>query len=292
MAEYRMHSLWWLPGNYTEIGQEIDFLYYVIFWMVTAVFIVTEALLIVYIIKFRAKPGVRAKYSHGNNTYEIIWTTIPAIIFFALAFYSDNIWFKYMEGDNYVSHYRGQIKSIFMGPSAKEPLRNPIPADALHVEVLGEQFGWNIRYAGADGVLGRAFENKVSTENKLGLDPEDPAGKDDIILYNQMTIPVGRAVQIHLRSKDVIHAFYVPEFRLYQDAVPGRTISWLWFKTTGTGHFAIACSQLCGSGHYNMQSKLDVVAPEEFEKWMNAKIEAKKLAMQESAASELLARKN
>jgi cytochrome c oxidase subunit 2 len=86
---------------------------------------------------------------------------------------------------------------------------------------------------------------------------------------------VGKPVHIYLHSRDVIHSFYVPQFRIYQAAVPGRTIAWVWFQTTKTGEFQLACSQICGSGHYNMKAPIRVVTPEEFEKWQAAKIAAK-----------------
>jgi len=85
-------------------------------------------------------------------------------------------------------------------------------------------------------------------------------------------MPVGKAVHVLLHSRDVIHAFYVPHFRLYQDAVPGRTISWIWFRTIETGEFELACSQLCGVGHYNMKARIKILTEAEYDKWFNAKV--------------------
>jgi len=92
-------------------------------------------------------------------------------------------------------------------------------------------------------------------------------------------------VHIYLHSRDVIHSFYVPEFRLYQAAVPGRTIAWVWFQTTKTGNFQLACSQICGSGHYNMKAPIRVVTQEEFDKWQAGKIAAKAAESQSAAAT-------
>jgi cytochrome c oxidase subunit 2 len=103
---------------------------------------------------------------------------------------------------------------------------------------------------------------------------DDPAGDDDFS-STELVIPVGKPVHIYLHSRDVIHSFYVPEFRLYQAAVPGRTIAWVWFETTRTGNFELACSQICGSGHYNMKAPIRVVSQEEFDKWQAGKIAAK-----------------
>ena len=106
--------------------------------------------------------------------------------------------------------------------------------------------------------------NKISNENKFGVVEADAAGKDDFT-STELVIPFGKPINIVLNSRDVIHSFYVPFFRLYQDAVPGRTISWVWFKVERPGNFELACSQLCGTGHYNMKAPIRVVSQEEYE---------------------------
>ena len=100
---------------------------------------------------------------------------------------------------------------------------------------------------------------KISNENKFGVEESDEAGKDDFT-STEFVIPFGKPIHIVLNSRDVIHSFYVPWFRLYQDAVPGRTISWVWFKVERPGNFELACSQLCGTGHYNMKAPIRVVS--------------------------------
>jgi cytochrome c oxidase subunit 2 len=245
-AEIRTENLWWLPDNVTVGGKKIDVLFYFIFFLTTAVFVATFVVQIWFMIKYRARRGVKARYTHGNNTLEVVWTTIPAVIFIGLFIWSNRLW-------NQLRH-------------------STPPVGALQVDILAEQYGWNLRYPGPDGVLGKTDSKKVDPiHNKYGLDLADPASRDDFITYNDFTIPVGKPVHVILKSRDVIHAFYVPEFRLYQDLVPGSTISWVWFETTRTGTFAIACNQLCGSGHYNMQSKADVVTEEAYATWFAAK---------------------
>lgn len=245
LAEVRNSDLWWLPHNVSVGGRDIDHIFYFIFYLTAVVFVLTQALLVYFLFKYRQKKGVKAIYSHGNNTFEIIWTTLPIIIFIGLAIYSDRLWF--------------QLRAT------------PAPANSLNIEIVAEQFGWNLHYPGPDGKLGHTDPKFVSPTNKLGIDPNDPDGKDDFVTYNDFHIPSGRPVHLILRSRDVIHAFYVPEFRLYQDLVPGRTITWIWFDTTKTGHFAIACNQLCGSGHYNMQAATELVSADDFEKWVDSK---------------------
>ena len=125
-------------------------------------------------------------------------------------------------------------------------IKQNMPKEAMHIEITAEQFAWNIRYPGPDGKLETA---------------------DDIITLNQLHFPVGRAVVVALHSKDVIHSFFLPEFRVKQDAVPGMTTR-IWFEATRVGHWEIACAELCGLGHFRMKGFVTVETPEEFERWL------------------------
>ena len=155
----------------------------------------------------------------------------------------------------------------------------PPENEALVVQVTGEQFAWNIHYPGADRVFGRTDIKLLDLQsNPLGLDRSDPAAKDDITTVNQLYLPVNKPIIVRLRSKDVIHSFGVPEFRVKQDAVPGFTIP-IWFiptvttadMRTRTGNpefqYEIACAQLCGLGHARMRGFVTVQSAEEFQKW-------------------------
>lgn len=141
------------------------------------------------------------------------------------------------------------------------------PSDAVKLEVTAEQFAWNIRYPGQDGVFGRSSAELLSLNNPVGLDANDPAAQDDLLLLSEFFLPVDRAVSIRLRSKDVLHGFYFPNFRVKQDAVPGMNID-LWFVPTVEGTFELACAELCGFGHYKMRGILHVVSEEEFEQFL------------------------
>ena len=156
----------------------------------------------------------------------------------------------------------------------------PAETDALVVQVTGEQFAWNIRYAGPDGVFGRTDIKQIDLQsNPLGVDRSDPAAKDDITTVNQLYLPANKPIIVKLRSKDVIHSFNVPEFRVKQDAIPGLTIP-VWFvpnittaeMRTRTGNsefqYEIACAQLCGLGHYRMRGFITVLSNDEFQKWV------------------------
>lgn len=146
------------------------------------------------------------------------------------------------------------------------------PADAVVVEVIGEQFTWNVRYPGPDGEFGRIEPALISQENSIGLDVSDPASADDIQELAFIHVPVNRAVLIKLRSKDVLHSFFLPNHRIKQDAVPGMTID-IWFTPTEEGEFEIACAELCGFGHYQMRGFLNVVSEREFQQWLAEKQE-------------------
>lgn len=161
----------------------------------------------------------------------------------------------------------------------------PPASEALIVQVTGEQFAWNIHYAGPDGKFGRTDIKLIDLQsNPLGLDRSDPDAKDDVTTVNQLYLPVNRPIIVQLRSKDVIHSFNVPEFRVKQDVVPGLTIP-VWFiptittdemrARTGNADFQyeIACAQLCGLGHAHMRGFVTVETADEFQKWMNDQVQ-------------------
>lgn len=163
--------------------------------------------------------------------------------------------------------------------------RMPPANEALVVQVTGEQFAWNVHYPGPDGVFGRTDIKLLDLQsNPLGLDREDPAAKDDVTTLNQLYLPVDKPVIVRLKSKDVIHSFGVPEFRVKQDAIPGLTIP-IWFVPTVTTaemrrqtgkpefQYEIACAQLCGLGHARMRGFVTVQTAEEFQAWLQNEIE-------------------
>jgi cytochrome c oxidase subunit 2 len=158
--------------------------------------------------------------------------------------------------------------------------RMPPESEALVVQVTGEQFAWNVHYPGPDRKFGRTDIKLLDLQsNPLGLDRDDPAAKDDVTTLNQLYLPVNQPVIVRLRSKDVIHSFGVPEFRVKQDAIPGLTIP-IWFipnvttvemrarKGNPEFQYEIACAQLCGIGHARMRGFVTVQTAEEFQKWL------------------------
>jgi cytochrome c oxidase subunit 2 len=135
------------------------------------------------------------------------------------------------------------------------------------VRVVAEQFAWNIHYPGPDGLFGRTDITLVNPGNLLGLDRNDPNGKDDLVTPNQLTLPVDRPVLVHLSSKDVIHSFGLFEMRVKQDAIPGMDIP-VWFVPNRIGEYEITCSQLCGLGHFRMRGFVSVRSDADFKSWL------------------------
>jgi cytochrome c oxidase subunit 2 len=160
----------------------------------------------------------------------------------------------------------------------------PPESESLVVHVTGEQFAWNVRYAGPDGKFGRTDLKLIDAqENPLGVDRSDPAAKDDVVTLNQLYLPANKPIIVKLRSKDVIHSFGVPEFRVKQDAIPGLTIPIYFVPTVTTAEmrartgkpefqYEIACAQLCGLGHYRMRGFVTVQTADEFQKWLDEKV--------------------
>jgi cytochrome c oxidase subunit 2 len=203
------------------------------------VFILTNVLLAYFGWRYQDQAGARAAYWHDNPRLEWTWTLVTAVIMAVFAFHALGLWAKVTQA---------------------------APPDAFVVEVTGQQFAWNVRYPGPDGVFGKTDYKLVdpSALNFIGLDREDPAAKDDLVLQNQLFLPEGRPVRVRLRSLDVIHSFFLPNFRVKLDAIPGMTVE-TWFVPTEAGVYEIACAEHCGLGHYRMRGQLTVVPPGDLE---------------------------
>lgn len=144
------------------------------------------------------------------------------------------------------------------------------PPGALVVEVNAQQFEWWVRYPGPDGVFGRRDPRLVdATANPLGIVPDDTAGQDDVVVRNALHLPMGTPIHVKLRSRDVLHSFSIPEFRVKQDVVPGMVTS-ITFVPWRPGRYEIACAELCGLGHYRMAARVIVHEPAEFQSWLEA----------------------
>jgi len=147
----------------------------------------------------------------------------------------------------------------------------PSGTEPVEIHITAEQFAWNIHYPGPDKVFGRTRQDLVSASNPVGIDRDDPVAADDIGLLNVLMLPLNRTAVVQLNSRDVIHSFTLNEMRVKQDAVPGMT-SRIWFTPIANGDWDIACSQLCGLGHYRMRGEYHVVDQAAWDKWQQDEV--------------------
>jgi len=212
---------WILPSSASTFAGDIDFLYYLILVITGIAFVVVEAGIVLFVIKYRARPGRKAEYIEGSTKAEIIWTAIPAVTVLIIGIMSGGVW--------------NNIKG-----------RNSVPPNAIPYRVDVRQFEWDFTYRGPDGQLGTA---------------------DDFTVRNQLHVPVNQPVVLQLHAEDVIHSFFVPAFRIKQDAVPGMNIH-TWFEATEVGEYEIACAELCGLGHFRMRARVTVHTAADYQQWL------------------------
>jgi cytochrome c oxidase subunit II len=225
-----LSSIWGFdfPQDISTNGHLIDGVIRYIDLVLVLFFGAVVTALVYFIIRYRNRPGHKAVYETGNKKIYVIATILLGmLVFFSIDAVIEHMAFR-------------DLEEVFWNfPTGK---------DVLKIEVMPQQFAWNIRYAGPDGEF---------------------ATSDDIVApLSQMHVPIGTPIVVQLSSFDVVHAFYVPELRIKQDVVPG-TVTTLWFQATKTGKFEIACSALCGNGHYKMRGHLIVESKEDFEKWLS-----------------------
>jgi cytochrome c oxidase subunit II len=230
----------WFPSPINAHGIAYDHQFSATLTVTGIIFVIAQIALGLAIMKFRAS-GKTVQYSHGNNKLEALWTSAAAILFVGLVLMGTSIWAKV--------HFE------------------KAPPDALQIQVLAKQFAWSFRYAGPDGVFGRTDIHLINdaNANPFGLDDKDPASKDDIV-NAALKVPVGKPILLILKSRDVIHNFFVRELRMKQDLVPGMEIPF-HFVADKIGTYEVPCSELCGLGHSQMHTTMEVMTAEAFEKW-------------------------
>jgi cytochrome c oxidase subunit II len=233
-------KIWWFPPPVSAHGVAYDEQFGRTLLVTGIIFFLAQIALGYVILRFRDNGG-RARYSHGNNKLEALWTSATAVLFVGLVLLGTNIWASV--------HF------------------TEAPADAIPIEVLGKQFAWSFRYPGPDGKFGRTDLKLINDAggNPFGLDDKDPASKDDIV-SGSLKVPAGKPIKLILHSRDVIHNFFVRELRLKQDIVPGMEIPF-HFQADKPGTYEVPCSELCGLGHHQMRSTLQVMPEADFEKW-------------------------
>ncbi|MEX1024581.1 MAG: cytochrome c oxidase subunit II [Planctomycetota bacterium] len=221
---------WWFPENVSSYGDQIDHLFYVIMWMVAVTFVITEVVLAIVILYFTERKQGRSTYTHGSHKLELIWTAVPALLLVFIAFSQMEAW-----NDVKIDLPRG-VATAEVPYTVDEPI----------FDVWASQFDWRVRYPDENG----NFEGAGVIES-----PYD--------IY----VPVDTRVVFRLRSRDVLHSFFVPNFRLKQDAVPGMAIP-VWFEAQKTGSYDLICAELCGWGHYKMAGRVHVLPKDEYAAWL------------------------
>jgi cytochrome c oxidase subunit 2 len=231
---------WWFPPAISEHAPALDRQFLITIIVVGIAFTAAQIGLGYAVWKFRdTGPGTsRATYTHGSNRLEVVWTVITAVVFIALAVMGQSVW-----------------ASLRL---------NETPPGAYSIEVVAQQFQWNFHYSGKDNVPGKTDPKLIddSALNFIGLDESDPNSRDDTVV-SSIAIPVNRPVELRLRSKDVIHSFWVPPLRFKQDLVPGMEIK-VHFTANKVGKYELACAELCGQLHFKMKSYMLVLPDEEF----------------------------
>ena len=235
-------SPWWftpIASNWDTIDITVD----ITFWVTGIVFIAVNLFLAYAIFKYRHKPGnnTPADYEPENKKLEIWLTIITAIGVAAMLAPGLYVWNQFVH----------------------------VPDKAWEFEAVGEQWRWTFRLPGKDGKLGTTQSSLINIDNPFGINPNDPDGQDDVVVFHgEMHIPLDKPVKVLLRSKDVLHDFAVPEFRVKMDLVPGL-VTFLWFTPTRTGNFEILCEELCGVGHFTMRGQVVVDTEADFERWLD-----------------------
>ena len=231
---------WWFPPPISAHGLAYDAQFMRTLIVVGIIFFLAQFSLGYAIVKYR-DDGRRAGYSHGNNKLEALWTSAAAVLFIGLVVMGANIWAAV--------HFQ------------------EAPANAVTMEVMAKQFAWSFRYPGPDGQFGHTDLKLINDAagNPMGLDDKDPAGKDDIVSAS-LKVPAGKPIKLVMHARDVIHNFFVRELRLKQDIVPGMEIP-LHFQADTPGIYEVPCSELCGLGHFQMRTTMQVMSEADFEQW-------------------------
>jgi cytochrome c oxidase subunit 2 len=236
---FHLLSPWWftpIASNWGYIDDTIN-----ITFLITGTVFTAVVLFMAYcVLRFRHRPGRRAAYEPENRKLESWLAAGTAVGVAAMLTPGLFVWYQFVT----------------------------VPKEATVVEVVGQQWQWSFRLPGATGRLGTSDVRYIGTDNPLGLNPKDPNGQGNIVIEgDDLHLPVGKPVRILLRSVDVVHDFYVPEFRAKMDLMPGL-VSRFWFTPTRTGSFEILCAGFCGVGHPQMRGNVVVESESDYQAWL------------------------
>jgi cytochrome c oxidase subunit II len=229
---------WWTPiaSNWRYIDDTII----ITFWITGGVFTAILLFMAYCVFRFRHQPRRRAAYEPENKKLEWWLTIVTAVGVGAMLTPGLFVWAQFVT----------------------------VPEGASEAEAIGQQWQWSFRLPGEDGRLGKSDTQYISSDNPLGLNPNDRDARDDVVIEGEdLHLPLGKPVKLLLRSIDVVHSFYVPEFRTKMDLLPGM-VTYVWFIPTRTGTFEILCAELCGTGHFGMRGKVVVQEESEYQAWL------------------------
>ena len=236
---FHIFTPWWwtdIASNWGAMDDTIN----LTFWIGGGVFILVCLFMVYCMFKFSYKEGRNVEYKPEDHKLEKILTVATTIGVAALLAPGLIVYNQYIN----------------------------TPKNALNIEVMAWQWGWQYRLPGEDGKLGTANVSKISDENPFGINLDDINGKDDVLIQSdELHLKTNRPVQILLRSVDVLHNFYVPQFRAKMDAIPG-IVSYYWFEPNKIGEYEVLCAEYCGIGHYGMRAKVVVENEQNYENWL------------------------
>jgi cytochrome c oxidase subunit 2 len=249
-----MDKILGLPVLASEHGRQVDDLIIYVHWLMIALFVGWLAYFAYALLRFRRSRSPKADYfgvrGHSSNYIECAVALVEMALLVGIA----------------VPYWARAVDKF------------PPQEDSTVVQVVAQQFAWNVRYPGKDGKFGRQDMHWVTADNSFGVDPNDAAGKDDVQVLNEIHVPLvknpdgkNRPVMVFISSKDVVHSFKIIALRVTQDAIPGLRVP-TWFRPTQEGRYQINCAQLCGNGHSSMSQGFVVVeGPDAYEKWLSSK---------------------
>ncbi len=270
-----------LPGAASEHGLKIDALWDYNMYLVSFVFVLTNAVLFYYAYKYKGKKGIQATFLAHDNRLEMIWTIVPAVVLAFIIIFGLKYW--------------------------NDITTRSTDSNKVTIELYAKQFDWTARYPGKDKVLGSTDYRQIDGGNSVGLDTLDATGHDDILIKNEFHIPVNREIEFKMRSRDVIHSAFMPHFRAQMNCVPGMvtTFKFTPIKTTAEMRkdpyviqlmaginevrekkgeepvefdYTLLCNKICGASHYNMQMTIIVDTEKDYKEWLSKQKQFKTLA--------------
>ena len=248
---YQTAKKYFLPDAVSIHGMATDKLFWFTMVILVIAFLVTNALLFWFPYKYQYKADRKAYFYPDNHKLELFWTIIPAVVMTGLVYYGLKEW-------NMITTF-------------------PPEEECEVIEIMGKQFAWQVRYPGADNKLGKFAFKEIDATNEFGIDFKDKASFDDFI-PRELHLPKGKKVLLRIRARDVLHSVFLPHFRVKMDAVPGMPTKF-WFIPTKTTeemrdqlgnpkfNYELACTEVCGRGHFAMRFLVVVDEPEDYEKW-------------------------